>query len=284
MAGLPPAAQSATLRAPDGTPIHFLTWAAAHPRAVLLLSHGLGEHAGRYAPFAAILAARGVTVAALDHRGHGRSGGQRGHVDRFSRYADDFEAFRSAVAGRLRAPLPVFVLGHSLGGLIVIRWLQANRGLRVRGVILSAPLLGVTLRAPAWKLALSGFLSRWLPRVPFTSGVDPEKLSSDPAYIRSYHDDPRVHSRITPRLYTELTSATEAAFAECSVLRDPPLLVLIPGDDRIVDAAAVARFAGSLSGEVTVRHYPRMRHEVLNEADRALPIGDVAAWVEARVG
>ena len=276
--------RSATLRARDGTAIRFLTWAAAEPRAVLLLSHGLGEHAGRYAPFAAILAARGVTVAALDHRGHGRSGGQRGHVDRFFRYAEDFEAFRAAVAGRLRAQLPTFVLGHSLGGLIVIRWLQANRGVRVRGVILSAPLLGVTLRAPAWKLALSGSLSRWLPRLPFRSGVDPEKLSSDPAYIRSYHDDPLVHSRITPRLYTELMAATGAAFAECAVLREPPLLVLIPGDDRIVDAAAVARFASSLPGEVTVRHYPGMRHEVLNEAERARPIGDVLRWVEERIG
>jgi alpha-beta hydrolase superfamily lysophospholipase len=281
-AGLPPAAASATLRAADGTRIHYLTWAAARPRAVLLLSHGLGEHAGRYAPFAANLAARGITVAAPDHRGHGRSGGQRGHVARFSRFADDFEAVRAAVAPR--DGLPVFVLGHSLGGLIVIRWMQAYRRAKVRGVILSAPLLGVALRAPAWKLAISGVLSRWLPRVPFTSGVDPEKLSSDAAYIRSYHDDPLVHGRVTPRLYTELMAATEAAFAECAVLRDPPILVLVPGDDRIVDAAAVTRFAESLPGEVAVRHYPRMRHEVLNEADRALPISDVLAWLEERIG
>lgn len=281
-AGLPPAATSATTRAADGTAIHYLTWAADRPRAVLLLSHGLGEHAGRYAPFAAILAARGITVAAPDHRGHGRSGGQRGHVGRFARFAEDFEAFRAAATPP--GDLPVFVLGHSLGGLIVIRWMQAHREAGVRGVILSAPLLGVALRAPAWKLAMSGALSRWLPRVPFTSGVDPEKLSSDAAYIRSYHDDPLVHGRVTPRLYTELMAATEAAFAGCSALREPPILVLVPGDDQIVDAAAVTRFAESLPGEVAVRHYPRMRHEVLNEADRALPIGDVLAWLEERIG
>lgn len=282
-AGIPPAASSATFPAADATPIHYLTWAAAQPRAVLLLSHGLGEHAGRYAPFAALLARHGITVAALDHRGHGLSGGQRGHVARFSRFADDFERFRLRVLNRAGAGLPVFVLGHSLGGLIVIRWMQAYRETGVRGVVLSAPLLGVALKAPAWKLVLSGVLSRWIPRLPFTSGVDAEKLSTDEAYVRSYHDDPLVHGRVTPRLYTELMAATDAAFAECSVLRDPPVLVLIPGDDRIVDAAAVSRFAESLPGEVEVRHYPEMRHEVLNEADRARPIGDVLAWLEKRI-
>ncbi len=280
-AGIPPAASSDTVHAADGARIHYLTWSAAAPRAVLLLSHGHGEHGGRYAPFAAALVERGITVAALDHRGHGRSSGQRGHVDRFSRYADDFEAFRVAVEKQLPADIPVFVLGHSLGGLVVIRWMQAHREARVTGVILSAPLLGVALRAPAWKLALSGVLSRWLPWVPFSSGINPEKLSTDEAYVRSYHDDPLVHARITPRLYTELIAATEAAFAECSVLRDPPILVLIPGDDRIVDSAAVTRFAESLPGDVVIRHYPDMRHEVLNEAGRAWPIGDVIRWLEA---
>lgn len=282
-AGPPPAPRSASVRAADGTRIHSLNWSAPSPRALLLLSHGLGEHAGRYALFAAALAARGISVSAIDHRGHGRSAGQRGHVSRFSVFAEDFEAFRRAATAKAPA-LPVFVLGHSLGGLIVIRWLQAHREAPPRGVILSAPLLGVALRAPRWKLALSGVLSRWLPNVPFTSEIHPEKLSSDEAYIRSYHDDPLVHSRVTPRLYTELMAATEAAFAECAALAEPPVLALIPGDDQIVDAGATSRFAESLPGEVTVLHYPEMRHEVLNEADRARPIGDVIGWIEKKLG
>jgi alpha-beta hydrolase superfamily lysophospholipase len=271
------------VRAADGTRIHSLNWSAPSPRALLLLSHGLGEHAGRYAPFAAALVSRGISVSAVDHRGHGRSGGQRGHVTRFSRFAEDFEAFRVGATAKLASGLPVFVLGHSLGGLIVIRWLQAHRERPLRGVILSAPLLGVALKAPRWKLALSGVLSRWLPNVPFTSEIHPEKLSSDEAYIRSYHDDPLVHSRVTPRLYTELMAATGAAFAECTALTEPPVLALIPGVDEIVDAAATSRFAESLPGEVTVLHYPDMRHEVLNEAHRARPIADVIGWMEKKL-
>ena len=276
----PPAFTGAEVRASDGARIHITAWHAPAPRAALLLSHGLGEHAGRYASLAAALVERGITVLAPDHRGHGRSAGQRGHVDRFSRYAEDFEAFRAAATAGLPAGLPVFALGHSLGGLVVIRWMQAHREVPVRGVILSAPLLGVALQAPRWKLALSGVLSRWLPRVPFSSGVDAEKLSTDEAYVRSYRDDPLVHSRITPRLYTELMAATEAAFVECEVLRAPPILVLIPGDDRVVSSEAVARFAARLPGEVTVHHYPGFRHEPHNETDRARPIGDVLAWME----
>ncbi len=266
------------MRAADGARIHVTAWHAPEPRAALLLSHGLGEHAGRYAAFAASLVARGVSVFAPDHRGHGRSAGQRGHVDRFSCYAEDFEAFRRGAG--VPEGLPLFVFGHSLGGLVVIRWMQAHRGVAVRGVILSAPLLGVALRAPRWKLALSGVLSRWLPRVPFSSGVDADKLSTDPAYVRSYRDDPLVHGRITPRLYTELLAATEAAFAECETLRDPPILVLIPGDDRVVSSEAVARFAARLPGDVTVRHYPGFRHEPLNELRREEPIADVLGWME----
>ncbi len=284
LAGPPPAPRSASVRAADGTRIHYLAWSAPAPRAHLLLSHGLGEHAGRYAPFAAALAARGIAMSALDHRGHGRSAGQRGHVKRFSVFAEDFEAFRKAATAKDPRGLPVFVLGHSLGGLIVIRWLQAHRAAPLAGVILSAPLLGVALKAPRWKLALSGFLSRWIPNVPFTSEIHPEKLSSDEAYIRSYRDDPLVHARVTPRLYTELMAATGAAFAECSALTEPPVLALIPGTDEIVDAAATSRFAESLPGEVRVLHYPEMRHEVLNEADRARPIGDVIAWIDRKIG
>ncbi|HYW06936.1 MAG TPA: alpha/beta fold hydrolase, partial [Longimicrobium sp.] len=107
----PPVARSATLRAGDGTRLHYHVWSAPSPRAALLLSHGLGEHGGRYAPIAAALVADGVSVFALDHRGHGRSAGQRGHVARFPRFTADFEAFRGAVVASLRADLPVFVLG-----------------------------------------------------------------------------------------------------------------------------------------------------------------------------
>jgi alpha-beta hydrolase superfamily lysophospholipase len=280
---LPPPAASSTLRAADGTRLHALRWPADRPRAALLLSHGLGEHAGRYAALARDLAPRGIEVHALDHRGHGRSGGARAYVDRFSRFVDDFEAFRLHAVDALPAGLPVFVLGHSLGGLIALRWLEAHPEAGLAGAVLSAPLLGVKTKAPRWKLALSGMLSRLLPWLPLSNEIDPAELSGDPAYVRSYREDPLVHARITPRLYTEMMAAIGDAVAERGRLA-LPLLFLVPGADSIVREEETLRFAAGLAGDVTVRRYPGFRHESLNELERARPVADVAGWIEARIG
>ena len=280
---LPPPAESSTLRAPDGTPLHALRWPAERPRAALLLSHGLGEHAGRYAALARDLVPLGVEVHALDHRGHGRSGGARAYVPRFSRYVEDFEAFRLQVMATLPAGRPVFLLGHSLGGLIALRWLEAHPDAGLAGAILSAPLLGVKKEAARWKVALSGVLSKVLPRLPIANEIDPSELSSDPAYVRSYREDPLVHARITPRLYTEMMAAIGEAFAERGRLA-LPLLFLVPGADSIVREEETLRFAAGLAGDVTVRRYPGFRHESLNELDRARPVADVLGWIEARIG
>jgi len=268
---LPPPAASSTLSAADGTRLHALRWPAERPRAALLLSHGLGEHAGRYAALARDLTPRGIEVHALDHRGHGRSGGARAYVRRFSRFFDDFERFRLHVAERLPAGLPVFLLGHSLGGLIALRWLETHPEAGLAGAILSAPLLGVRKEAARWKLALSGTLSKLLPRLPLGNEIDPAELSGDPAYVRSYREDPLVHARITPRLYTEMMAAIGDAVAERGRLA-LPLLFLVPGADSIVREEETLRFAEGVAGDVTVRRYPGFRHESLNELERARPV------------
>jgi lysophospholipase len=262
--------------------LHALHWPVERRRAVLLVSHGLGEHGGRYAALARDLAQRGVEVHALDHRGHGRSAGVRAYVPRFSRFVDDFEAFHQQVAAGAGGGLPVFVLGHSLGGLIAIRWLEAHPGAGLAGAVLSAPLLGVKKEAARWKLALAGALSKLLPWLPLGNEIDPAELSSDPAYVRSYREDPLVHARITPRLYTEMTAAMGDAVAERQRLA-LPLLFLVPGADSIVREEETLRFAAGLTGDVTVRRYPGFRHESLNELDRARPVADVARWIDAKI-
>lgn len=279
---LPPPDASSELRAADGVRLHATRWPVSAPRAVLLLSHGLGEHAGRYAPLARDLAPRGIEVHALDHRGHGRSGGVRGHAMRFGRLVDDFGAFASRVMEGAPAEVPVFLLGHSLGGLIALRWLEETGGRGLHGAILSAPLLEIAKVAARWKTATSGVLSKALPWLPISNEVDPAELSSDPAYIRSYRDDPLVHDKITPRLYTEMVAAMADAFAERERIAIP-LLFIVPGADTIVREEATLRFAEGLRGDVTVRRYPGFHHESLNELGRARPIADLVAWMEARL-
>ena len=265
----------------DGLRLHARAWPAGHPRAAVFLSHGLGEHAGRYAGLARDFNAQGISLYALDHRGHGRSGGPRAFVRRFGEYVADFEDFRRRVAKD--APgLPLFLYGHSLGGLIALRWLQTHGDIALAGAVLSAPLLAVKVKAPRWKLALAAPLSAVLPALPMKNEIDPAELTHDAAHVRAYRDDPLVSSRITPRLFTEILAAMAAANAEGGRI-SAPLLFLVPGDDTVVDEDATVRFAAELRGDVTVRHYPGFRHEPHNEVEREKPVGDVLGWMEGRL-
>ncbi|HVH11484.1 MAG TPA: lysophospholipase, partial [Longimicrobium sp.] len=189
------------LRASDGVRLYHASWLPeGEPRAIVLVSHGHGEHGGRYGELARHLAERGMAVHAIDHRGHGRSGGTRGHVDRFGQYVADLETWRRAVTADVPVDIPVFLLGHSLGGLIAIRHLQTHPEAGFRGAVLSAPLLGIALRPPRWKVALSGILSRALPRLPFSNELDPSMLSTAPGYVEAFRADTLLHPTITPRL------------------------------------------------------------------------------------
>lgn len=277
------AERTGELRAADGVRLHYRSWPAPAERAVLLVSHGLGEHGGRYAALARDLVEHGITVHAIDHRGHGHSGGARGHVDRFDEYVRDFETFRARIANEHPSGTPLFLLGHSLGGLIAIHHLSEHPEAGYRGAILSAPLVGIAVKAPRWKVALSGFLSRWIPRLPFHNAIETAMLSTAPGYEAEYRADRLLHNTITPRLYTEMVRAIEAAFARPDTIRIP-LLVLVPTADRVVLPEAVARFASACQGEVEVRRYEGFQHESLNEKDRHRAVADVAEWLKARTG
>lgn len=274
----PPLPAPHDLRAADGTRIHYQVWSAERPRAALLVSHGLGEHGGRYAALARDLSPRGVSVCAVDHRGHGRSGGGRAYVRRFEELVEDLETVRRTVAATHFSGLPLLFLGHSLGGLIALRHLAAHPA-AFPGAILSAPLLGVAVKAPRWKVAAAGTLSKILPWLPLSNEIDPAELSHDPAYVLSYREDPLVHDKVTPRLYTELTAHVGHALAEADRL-PRPLLFVVPTADTVVDETAVLRFAEALPGDVTIRRYEGFRHEAHNEVDRARVIDDIATWID----
>jgi alpha-beta hydrolase superfamily lysophospholipase len=270
------------LRAADGVRLHYRSWPATTERGVLLISHGLGEHGGRYAEVAQELAERGLTVHAVDHRGHGRSGGRRGYVAHFGEFVRDFETFRAAIAKEHPSDAPLFLLGHSMGGLIAIHHLQTHPEAGYRGAVLSAPLVGIAVQAPRWKVALSGFLSRMVPWLPFRSEIETAMLSTAPGYEESYRSDTLLHNTITPRLYTEMVAAIRGAFERPDGIR-VPLLVLAPTADRVVLPEAVARFASACPGDVEVKRYEGFQHESLNEKDRHRVIADVAAWLEGRM-
>ncbi len=264
-----------------GATIWYQRWRPEDPKAAIALAHGLGEHSGRYGNMLACVGPQGYAVYGLDLRGHGRSEGQRGHVERFGDYIADY----GRLVGLMRAEepeLPVFLYGHSVGGLIALRYaMDFPQGLA--GVIGSGPALRRRFDAPLPKLLLARLLSLLWPTFSLRSGLPAEQLSHDPQVVAAYRADPLVHDLVTPRLYTEVTSAGEQALADASKLKAPCLL-LQAGDDGLVDPRTTRQFYDRLTVQDKTLHiYEGFRHEGHNEPDRGRWLGDMVAWLDAHV-
>lgn len=243
---------------------------------MLLLLHGFGDHSGRYAHVADWAVARRFALWALDQRGHGRSPGPRGHFARFAQFLADVAALRRRAAAEL--PAPQVLLGHSLGGLVVLRYLQ-SAPLGVAGAVVTSPWIATAMRAPAWKLAAARVLADVAPGLGMSTGLDTTLLSTDPSVGDAANRDPLYHQRMTPRAWREILAAQAAVVAE----RDrvvTPLLMLLAGDDRIVSSAAARELGTALPEPAEIVEYEGMYHEILNERDRARVLADLGAWLD----
>jgi alpha-beta hydrolase superfamily lysophospholipase len=253
------------------------SWLPRAPVRVVVLVHGYGEHSGRYEQTASDLARAGFEVHAYDHQGHGQSGGARCHVRRFDDLLDDLEGFVAAVRAE-RPPLPVVVVGHSMGGLVVAAY-ASQRDPQVAGVVTSGAALATSENLSRGQLIAAHVLKRIAPRLSLASVLDPDALSRDPEVVRAYLADPLVERKITASLASEMLSAmkrTAASAARVAV----PMLLQHGEDDSICPVAGSRDFFEQL--KVTQRGlctYPGLRHEIFNEPERATVLGDLVGWI-----
>jgi alpha-beta hydrolase superfamily lysophospholipase len=263
--------------ASDGARLALRRAAPAGPsRAVLLLLHGFGDHSGRYAHVAAWAVARGYALWALDQRGHGHSPGPRGHITRFAQFLADVAALRKRAAAEL--PLPQVLLGHSFGGLVVLRYLEtAPQGLAA--AVVTSPFLALAMHAPAWKVAAARILADLAPGFGMSTGLDTALLSTDARVGEAARADPLYHGRMTPRAWREILAAQAAAVAEQDRIATP-LLMLLADDDRILSSAASRAFAAALPTPADLIVYEGMFHEILNERERDRVLADLGAWLD----
>ncbi|HXC49533.1 MAG TPA: lysophospholipase [Candidatus Limnocylindrales bacterium] len=233
------------------------------PRAALVLAHGMSEHSGRYDPLGRFLAAGGVAVHALDHRGHGRSGGEMGTVEEFSYFLDDLSTFHSLVRAEHPAG-PLVLLGHSMGGLIATAYVLERKP-QPDLLILSGPAIVPILEAGDRR-------------------IDATRLTRDPKEQQAYLDDPLVlRERVREELFYRLAEGIGLLVGRASEIAQP--LLLIHGtDDRLCSAeGAEAYVRASSSHDVTVKLYPEGRHEMLNEINRDEVMNDLWQWLDARI-
>jgi alpha-beta hydrolase superfamily lysophospholipase len=232
------------------------------PRGVVVVCHGYAEHCGRYLAWAEHLAARGLVAVGLDHRGHGESGGPRGHVGDVDEFVADVRTLVEH-AERWWPGVPRVLFGHSMGGLIAFHYLLRHPT-TVRAGALTGPAFEVAPQGPAWQLALVQRLGRILPRVGLTSALDADALARDPAVGKAYVADPLVHRRATLGFVRAFALAQARALAEAPSLA-VPLLILQGDADRIVCPSGVRAIAARLRGEHEVVMLAGYYHELLNE-------------------
>jgi len=275
-----PGSESGTFAGTGGVPIHWerLTPAGA-PRGVVLLAHGYAEHFGRYREFVAHLSGRGLAVAGIDHRGHGRSGGPRGHC----RSLDELVADLRTLAGLTETwwpGVPRLLFGHSLGGLIAAIYLLRHPD-TVHAAALSAPAIRVPDATPRVLRAVALLLGRIAPSVGFRSNLDTTLLARDPAVGLAYTTDPFVHRRATAGFYCAVRRAQAEVLAGAERIR-VPLLVLQGDADRIVDPTGARDLAVRVAGPHEFVVLPGYFHELLNEPvdERARVLDLLDAWFD----
>jgi acylglycerol lipase len=262
-------------------------------RAVIVVVHGIHEHSARYAHVGVRLAAAGYAVYAADHRGHGRSDGRRANIERMALILDDLRSFVGFAAER-HPGLPLFMVGHSLGGLIALHYalecgalecgaLECGAGsTSLAGLVVSGPAVTATAGS-ALARRLAGVLSALVPNLGVAALDADHKISRDPEVVRAYREDPLVYrGRIKARTGAEVLAAMQRLPGRLPGL-SVPLLLLHGTDDQICPLAGSIMVHDAVSSpDRTLRRYPGLYHEVFNEPEREAILTDLISWLNDR--
>lgn len=251
------------------------------PRAVLVLSHGLGEYARRYDHVAQCFGEAGLVTYALDHRGHGRSGGKRVLVRDIREYTADFDTL-VGIATREHHGLKCIVLGHSMGGGIVFAY-GVERPDNYDLMVLSGPAVAAQDQVSPLLALTARVLGAVVPGLP-AQELDVDAISRDPAVVAAYKDDPLVyHGKVPAGIGRALLQVGETMPRRAPALT-APLLVVHGSEDRLIPVAGSQRLVECVgSTDVELKVYPDLFHEVFNEPEREQVLGDVVSWITARL-
>ena len=269
----------------DNLRLYWRTTTPPDARALVGVVHGYGEHSGRYGPLFEHLAANGIASAAFDYRGHGQADGRRGHCDTFAEYLDDLDRFAARLAADA-GDRPWFLLGHSLGALIVARWLLEAERPGLRGVVFASPFLELAFKPSRLKIAAARLAGRVVPWMPVSNELTSDQLTRDEEMRRAVDRDPLYNRTTTPRWFEEAKAAQEQVRANARALL-VPALVLVADDDPIASPAAAVRFYEELgAADKALRRHPGARHELFNELPevRRRAMDEVVDWIRERSG
>ena len=262
-----------------GIEIFFQKWLVDKAKAVLVIVHGLGEHSGRYDNILKSLEGKKISAFAIDHRGHGKSDGKRGHIDSFMDYVYDLKLFIEFIKEENRG-LPIILLGHSMGGVIAARYSMTYPD-DVSMIIMSSPGLAVTAKIPEWKKNVASFFSSRIPSLLFPNGLKVQDISHDQEVVSAYENDPLVHNKISARWSVEFVKAGEECLINAKNIKKP-ILLLHGKNDNIADYKGTEEFFNAVSSTNKKLYlYEGLYHETMNEIpeEREKVMHDITDWI-----
>lgn len=264
-------------------PLYYKTWLPdGEPQAVMAIVHGVGEHLERYRNIVDLLVPHGYLLMAYDQRGHGCSGGQRGHIESWQDFRDDLSSFLALVR-QAYPDLPVFLYGHSMGSLVVLDYLMHLQPEWLNGVILSGTAVEPADAAPPVQVFLAKTISGIYPQFALKVKLPGSSLSRDPKACKAYDEDPLVFWQRSARWGTE-SLKTVAWINQHPELLTLPVLFIHGGQDSLVKAEGAQRlYEQAASADKTLRIYPGVYHEPHNDLDYPVVIGDIEQWMAERL-
>ena len=275
------ALQESQLVTKDGLKLFTRAWLAEkQAKAIVVIVHGIGEHSGRYEHVAQFFNAYGLHVFSYDQRGHGKSEGPRGHTPSNQHLMDDLTLAIQQSQQLAGAELPVFLYGHSMGGLEVLYYgLQDGAG--ITGFIATGPSIKIASTDP-FKIFLAKTLNPILPKLSLPTGLDVTALSRDAKVIKDYQNDPLVHDLASTRLGMFIIGGAEEVLKKASSWNHP-LLLMHGTEDRLGIITGSMEFMGLISGDVTFKPWKGLYHELHNEPEQVQVMRTMAEWIVERV-
>jgi len=267
------------LKSADGTNLFAREWKPANnPKAWIAMSHGQSEHSGRYDYLGRALVKAGYAMVMADLHGHGQSGGKRGHVDRFSQYADDLKAVVDYI--KKQNLFELFIGGHSLGALNAAR-IAVDNPPGIKGVFLSGAALRLGFDPPGWKVTMGKIMSNLLPGLTMGNELDVADLTHNLEIVELQRNDPYNHGKISTRAFVEFINTQKEVLEKARYLKIP--ILIMHGDQDKLSALSGSRdfYEAVGSKEKALKIYEGFYHEIFNELDRDRVIYDLVKWLDA---
>lgn len=266
----------------DNNKLFTRSWASEDPVGNFVIIHGFGTHSGRYQQLASDLNSNNISCYSFDLRGHGKSPGQRGYIKDFNQYYDDINTFINQIP-KSKKDIPMFLFGHSLGGLLAFRFMQISPSAPVNGVILSSPLFGIGVEIPPIKRMAAPLLKTFLPKLTLNNEIDPNFISHDPLIVKRYIEDPMVHDRVSGTYFYYLLDEMGKGLQKAPLWKCP-ILIQYAGDDKIASPSATEKVCSVISPKfITQKKYDGFYHEIFNEVERDRPVKDLIQWIKQKL-